>query len=58
MYISSASSSSSSEGLADLQMSVVVDRSEGASSMADGTMEVMVHRWGERERESTYSTVQ
>ncbi len=28
----------------DLQMSVVVDRSEGGSSLKRGTMEIMVHR--------------
>ena len=28
----------------DLEMSIVVDRSEGASSLKDGTAEIMVHR--------------
>ena len=37
MFISSRSS--------DKQLSVVVDRSEGASSIVDGTVEIMVHRY-------------
>ena len=35
----------SNDGDKDVQMSVVVDRGQGGSSVTDGTIEVMVNRW-------------